>query len=256
MRILAPGHRWAVLMLFAGVGIALVSLRTDVLFAAPSSENTRWLVSPEWLKEHLDDNSLIIVDTRSEADYLKGHILGAVCMDAATLAATTCEEGLKVLNQELAERFAPLGFKGGETVVFYEDGIGVRAPRALWYFTYAGYNSGKVLQGGFKTWQEAHFPLSQEKASRKPHPLVVRANPQVIATAEHVAHRLNDPRVVILDVRSRGEYVGKEANTGSMRRGHIPGAHWLEWTQLLYHNSRYLSNEELLKRFSQVGVTP
>jgi thiosulfate/3-mercaptopyruvate sulfurtransferase len=215
-----------------------------------------WLVSPEWLKEHLSEKSLLVVDTRSEADYQKGHIPRSVLMDATTLSATTSKEGLRLLEEDLVKKFAPLGISGNETVVFYEDGIGVRAPRAFWYFTYAGYSTGRVLQGGFKAWQEAHFPVSQEKPLIPSSHLVVKANSQVIATTDYVVHRLNDPGTVILDVRSRAEYLGKESNSQTTPSGHIPGARWLEWTQLLEDNVRYFPEAELQKKFTLAGVTP
>lgn len=214
------------------------------------------LVSPEWLREHLDEKSLLVVDTRSEADYQKGHIPGSVLMDATALSATTSKEGLRLLGEDLVKKFAPLGITGRETVVFYEDGISVRAPRAFWYFTYAGHSAGRVLQGGFKAWQEAHFPVSQEKTLRTPRPLSVKANARVIATTDYVAHRLNDPGIVILDVRSREEYLGKESNSQTPRSGHIPGARWLEWTQLLKDNLQYLPGVEIQEKLWAAGVTP
>jgi thiosulfate/3-mercaptopyruvate sulfurtransferase len=221
-----------------------------------TSHETPLLVSPEWLRDNLNDKSLVVVDTRSEADFSKGHIPGSVWMDAAELSATTSDEGLRILKKDLAVKFAPLGIHGEEVVVFCEDGIGVRAPRALWYYTYAGYRTGKVLAGGFRTWKASHFPVSQERSLRTSRPLVVKANAQVIATTDFVASRVNDPGVVLLDVRSFEEYIGKEIDSQATRSGHIPGARWLEWGRLLEGNLRYLPKTDLEKKLAQAGVTP
>ena len=233
-----------------------LALGAAVWAEAARNHEVPLLVAPEWLRDHLSDKALIVVDTRSEADYSKGHIPGSVCMDASGLSATTSDEGLRLLKEDLASRFAPLGISGEEIVVFYEDGIGVRAPRALWYYTYAGYRTGRVLAGGFRTWQNSHFPVSQERSLRPSRPLVVKANSQVIASTDFVAHRLNDSGVVLLDVRSFDEYVGKEGNGQTARSGHIPGARWLEWGRLLEGNLRYLPKNDLERKLAQVGVTP
>jgi thiosulfate/3-mercaptopyruvate sulfurtransferase len=233
-----------------------LTLGATARLEVPTTHENLLLVAPEWLRDHLSGKSLVVVDTRSEADYSKGHIPGSVWMDAAVLSGTTSDEGLRLLKEDLAVKFAPLGINGGEIVVFYEDGIGVRAPRALWYYTYAGYRTGKVLAGGFQTWQASHFPVSQERSLRTSRPLVVKVNPRVMATTNFVARRLNDPGVVLLDVRSYEEYIGKEINSQFTRGGHIPGARWLEWGRLLEGNLRYLPKNDLEKRLAQVGVMP
>ena len=125
-------------------------------------------------------------------------------------------------------------------MVFYEDGIGVRAPRAFWYILYAGHTRAGVLNGGLTSWKQSQFPLSTATAYRPAQPLTVKVNSDVIATFDYVAQRLNDPGTVILDVRSREEYSGTEAGD-SLRKGHIPGALSLEWTQLQEDSLHYFT---------------
>jgi thiosulfate/3-mercaptopyruvate sulfurtransferase len=226
----------------------------DALEVSPPKTSAN-LVSVQWLKDHLNDQDLVVVDTRAEADYQQGHIPGAVWMDAAALSAATSKEGIRALRESLAERFSPLGIQGKEMVVFYEDGIGVRAPRALWYILYAGHAQTSVLDGGLKSWKQARFPLSTVTVSRPARPLTVKENSDVIATCDYVVQRLNAPQTVILDVRSREEFTGTAAGD-SPRKGHIPGALSLEWTQLLEENLHYLPPDDLQRKLEEAGVTP
>lgn len=53
-----------------------------------------------------------------------------------------------------------------------------------------------------------------------------------VSTAE-LAARLDDPGLVILDVRSAGEFTGARGSPCDPRQGHIPGAVHLDVTTLL-----------------------
>ncbi len=62
--------------------------------------------------------------------------------------------------------------------------------------------------------------------------------------------------VVILDVRSEGEYLGTDVRAA--QGGHIPGATHLEWTVAVEDGSvqRFKPAEELWQIFGAAGVSP
>ena len=217
--------------------------------------NSEWLVEVGWLSEHLKDR-VIVVDTRTEQQYLQGHIPGAIWLDLSGLGARTSESALPLLHQELAARFSNLGITGAEQVVFYDESMGVKAPKALWFLTYAGYRWGRVLHGGFGAWQKSGSPTSTEKTVRPARPFKVSANPAILASPDYVARRIRSSTAVILDVRSREEYAGKDTSQHCARSGRIPGAVWLEWTQLLENPLSYRQVADLEKRLRDVGATP
>jgi thiosulfate/3-mercaptopyruvate sulfurtransferase len=219
----------------------------------PQSE---WLVSVDWLKDHLNDKDLIIVDARSEKEYAQGHLPNAIRLDLSDLSAKTNELGLQELNKALSEKFSLLGITGAEQVIIYDEANATRGPRALWFLTYAGYTKGRVLYGGLASWQESNFPLSWDRRTREPRPFVVKPNPEVLATTDYVAKRIKNPGALILDVRSRQEYNGNEPSKPGERTGHIPGAVWFEWTNLLDDKLRYLPLADLQKKLFEAGITP
>jgi thiosulfate/3-mercaptopyruvate sulfurtransferase len=219
----------------------------------PPSE---WLVSVDWLKDHVNDKDLIIVDARSEKEYAQGHLPNAIRLDLSDLSAKTNELGLQELNKALSEKFSILGITGAEQVIIYDEANATRGPRALWFLTYAGYTKGRVLYGGLASWQESSFPLSWDRRAREPRPFVVKPNPEVLATTDYVAKRIKNAGVLILDVRSRQEYSGNEPSKPGERTGHIPGAVWFEWTNLLDDKLRYLPLADLQKKLFEAGITP
>jgi thiosulfate/3-mercaptopyruvate sulfurtransferase len=235
-----------------------VSLSPQLLVSQNKSQPPRseWLVEVEWLSSHLKERWIIIADVRTEQQYLQGHIPSAIWLDAASVNARTAQSALPLLHQELASKFSALGIAGAEQVIFYDESMGTKAPKALWYLTYAGYRLGRVLRGGFAAWQQAGLPVSTEKSVRPPKKFVVNENPAVLASTDYVAKRMKSTTAVILDVRSREEYAGKDGSKHCARNGRIPGAVWLEWTQLLEGPSSYLQLADLQRRLAEAGVTP
>jgi thiosulfate/3-mercaptopyruvate sulfurtransferase len=199
---------------------------------------------------------VIIADTRTEQQYLQSHIPGAVWLDISGLGARTSESALPLLHQELAAKFSTLGITGAEQVVFYDESMGTKAPKALWFLTYAGYRWGRVLHGGFGAWQKAGLPVSTEKTVRPAKTFNVNANPAILASTDYVAKRIRNAATVLLDVRSRDEYSGKDSSQHCARSGRIPGAVWLEWTQLLENPMSYRQIADLERRLKEVGATP
>jgi thiosulfate/3-mercaptopyruvate sulfurtransferase len=242
-----------------GISFLIVSNLTQLADSNPKSgkaPTSEWLVEASWLNEHLKSQELILVDTRSRQEYSVGHIPGAVWLDLSDLPTKTSESGLQALGQELAKKFALLGITGTEKIVFYEEHTGTRAPRALWFLSYSGYSNGKVLHGGISGWREAGYPLSSELAARPPRPFKVRENSEILASADYVSRRIRNPGCVILDVRSQEEYSGLDSSRQDSRTGHIPGATWLEWKELLDGMMNFKSVAELQKRLFDAGVTP
>jgi len=242
---------WAVLAF--GAAAPLCGEPDPRPYKAPKSE---WLTDVTWLKEHLKDKDLIVVDTRSQKDYSQGHVPGAIWLDVSDFPARTNELGLQELKKELEKRFSLLGVTGTEKVLFYEETTGLRATRALWLLMYAGNSNGKLLHGGLAAWRGAQYPLSWERTFRQSQPFVVRETPEVLASTDYVARRVKNPECIILDVRSREEYAGRDSSKHCARNGRIPGAVWLEWKELLDDTLNFKPVADLQKRLYEAGVTP
>jgi thiosulfate/3-mercaptopyruvate sulfurtransferase len=73
-----------------------------------------------------------------------------------------------------------------------------------------------------------------------------------LAEKKDVQAILEDQSSQILDARSDAEYCGSTG--GATRKGHIPGAVALEWSDLLTPDKKFKSADELKKLFAERKV--
>jgi thiosulfate/3-mercaptopyruvate sulfurtransferase len=84
-----------------------------------------------------------------------------------------------------------------------------------------------------------------------------RPDESLRATVEYVLEAMSRPDVVVLDVRSDGEWTGAN-DRGNQRAGHIPGAVHIEWTNNVTAGDVrcFKDPDELRAMFEAAGVTP
>jgi len=194
-----------------------------------SYPNPDILASPKWLKDHLDDENLVIVDCPWAADaYAKAHIPGAVCRPEHCYLKTKDKDGnLSIFLQTPAEfekLCSDLGIGSNSTVVAYDEWGSNFATRLWWMLRYYGHNDAKVLDGGWQGWVEAGYPVSYKKQQCSgDSDFKASANPELLVELDELKSNLSNDTWQVLDVRSDDEYNGKAAH-GNKRVGHIPGA--------------------------------
>jgi thiosulfate/3-mercaptopyruvate sulfurtransferase len=144
-----------------------------------------------------------------------------------------------------------MGLTGNETVVVYESGFGMRAARVGWMLEYAGAHKVFLLEGGFQAWRKFHFLV--EKRPVKPDQKTFRIRPvsKLLATADEIR---SGRSAQLLDVRSEGEFTGKEGRDCDERRGRVPRARWLEWTNFLQDGKRFKTSPEIASTLKERGL--
>jgi len=191
------------------------------------------LASTEWLADELSRPDVRIVDCRWRPDgtgraiFDTGHIPGASYLDwRIELNAAPSEEpgqALRLAPPESVLAFmSRSGVGAASTLVLYDDTLGLYAARAWWSLRVYGFESARVLDGGFPAWVGEQRPLS---TGVLPHPdaaFTPRLNPRLRLTTTDVRSLLGSPDALIIDGRAVPEYKGHEGN--ARRLGHIPGA--------------------------------
>lgn len=80
-----------------------------------------------------------------------------------------------------------------------------------------------------------------------------------VAVLDDVVQAGQDPNVVLLDIRSYDDYVGKSLSEGAARPGHIPGAVWIGYSLFMQGDEAngYMpkSTEEVWKVISDNGIS-
>jgi thiosulfate/3-mercaptopyruvate sulfurtransferase len=222
------------------------------------------LVSTDWLADHLDDDSLVVIESNEDVLlYETGHIPGAVKIDwQADLNDPLIRDYLD------AEKFAQLmsekGISPEHTVVFYGDNFNWWAAYALWVFSLFGHQDTRLLDGGRAKWVAEGRPLTTEVPPRTPtsYPTPTRDDSKIRAFLnDAVQHsKGGDP---LVDVRSPEEYRGERLhmpdypNEGALRGGHIPGAKNVPWKKAANEDGTFKTADELRSLYQgEVGLNP
>jgi thiosulfate/3-mercaptopyruvate sulfurtransferase len=213
--------------------------------AAGDYPNARILIRADALKAL--DPKPVVLDARDEKAYLAGHIPGAIRLPAA-------EWGKAVPDtpEAWAKRLAQLGLTKDTSIVVYA-GADVRdAARAWWLLKYAGAEDVRLLNGGFPAWQHAGGTTETKEHAARPVEPGKPSKTDRLAEKKDVLSILQDKSSQILDARSDAEFCGTAG--AANRKGHIPGATAIEWTELLTTDKKFKSPEELKKLFADRKV--
>jgi len=189
------------------------------------------IASPEWLVENGGRPGVRVLDVRWRPDgtgrdtYLSGHIEAAVYVDWATeLTDTEDGAGLFLLAgpDRVAAALGRAGVGDGTTVVLYDDTSGLFAARAWWSLRAYGFESARVLEGGYPAWADGAFPVAGGTVTAVPGRFTSRLQARRHVTTSDVRSLLGAPDVLLVDARGPAEFHGFEGNV--RRLGHIPGA--------------------------------
>jgi len=189
------------------------------------------LASTEWLAEQLGRPELRVVDVRWRPDgsgrtaYAAGHVPGAVHLDWRADLIDPSDTGDALLlagPEQVATALAAAGVSDGTTVVIYDDTVGLFAARTWWSLRVYGFDSARILDGGYPAWVDEGRPISNAVPPPATGRFTPRAQPRMRLTTPDVRALLGSPDVSLVDARAPAEYRGFEGNT--KRLGHIPGA--------------------------------
>ena len=208
-----------------------VERSSDRQRASSSVARPELLASTDWLAEQIGRPELRIVDVRWRPDgsgraaHAAGHIPGAVYIDWRTDLIDPSDTGDALLlagPDQVARALEAVGVSDGTTVVIYDDTVSLFAARTWWSLRVYGFESVRVLDGGFPAWLEEERLTSNAVPTPPTGRFTPRAQPRLRLTTPDVRSLLGSPDVALIDARAPAEYRGFEGNT--KRLGHIPGA--------------------------------
>lgn len=187
-----------------------------------------YLLDPEVLINHLNENSLRIVCLGKREQYLAAHIPGAVYLDVRMLnRGTKPAPGLLPEITIIEQTFQKIGLTDSTHVVSYDDDAGTAAARLIWVLEAMGHRRQSFLDGGLNSWKALGLPLQSGAESIMMTDWKARPDAAVIADKQYVAESLGNPAIQILDARSPEEHLG--IKFALHRRGKIPGSVNLNW---------------------------
>jgi thiosulfate/3-mercaptopyruvate sulfurtransferase len=189
------------------------------------------LATTEWLAENINRPEIRVLDVRWRPDgsgrstFLSGHVPGAAWLDWTADLIAQDEGGLSFLlagPEQVAGALGRAGVGDGTTLVIYDDTLGLYAARTWWSMRVYGFESARILDGGFPAWVEEGRDVSNADVPPASSIFTPRAQARMRLTTADVRSLLGSPDVNLIDARAPAEYRGLEGNT--RRLGHIPGA--------------------------------
>ncbi|MBI4551790.1 MAG: sulfurtransferase [Candidatus Latescibacteria bacterium] len=224
----------------------------------PASSVSSFLIEPLALLEQRETLNPLVIDTRPPEPYAAGHLPGAInCSTYDQFVKSTSPLGLSRFQREIAQLYGAAGVTPSRPVVVYEDQTGMRAARELWMLQYLGHPDVRLLHGGLNAWQEAGGPVETDVPTVKPGTFTVTSRPDLVIGVNEILARCESSDTTILDVRARDEYTGDGGPSCCVRRGRIPGAVWLEWTEFLNgETGRLKPPDEILRVLRDHGIDP
>jgi len=218
------------------------------------------LVEPEWLEQHLNDESIRIVEVDENPSlYADAHIPGAIGLDwKQDLQDHVRRDFLG--PEDFGRLFAGRGVSDDHTIVLYGDRNNWFAAYTYWYLKYYGHDKVLLLNGPREKWIADGRPTSAEQPSYAPTSFTAQPGDETIrARRDEVLGAIDGPTRLV-DVRSPAEFAGEIISPagyeqeGAQRAGHIPGAASVPWAQAVREDGTFKSADELRQLYTDKGV--
>jgi thiosulfate/3-mercaptopyruvate sulfurtransferase len=238
-----------------------------------------FLVETAWLRDHLDDPKLRIVDIRGSVppvpkpgeqaapglgyegafdEYAAAHIPGAVYIDwSKDIVDPDDEIAVQIATeQQFTEAMHRAGIGDEHLVIAYDTHpTSTFATRLWWALRYYGHTRVAVLNGGLTKWQRENRSVSSVVPTYPQAVFTPKVQPQLLSTAREVIAAMNDGRTTIVDARDPGQFTGEVVRPGN-RAGHIPGAINVPREDLVdLTTGTWRATEELASIFAAADLT-
>ncbi|MGI9483224.1 MAG: 3-mercaptopyruvate sulfurtransferase [Hyphomicrobiales bacterium] len=225
-----------------------------------------WLVSTEWLAEHLNAPDIVVMDAswhlptenrNGKEEFLEEHIPGALYFDIDDLSDTDTElPHMLPPPEKFASRMRKMGVGDGNRVVVYDTQGLFSAARAWWMFRVFGHQDVRLLDGGFKKWKAEGRPTDfGDPRPRQERHFTARLQSSMVRDKADILRISGEGKRQIVDARSPGRFAGAEDEPRpGLRAGHIPESFNVHYAELLNGDGTLKHHDSLESAFSSAGV--
>jgi thiosulfate/3-mercaptopyruvate sulfurtransferase len=238
-------HCWLLVVLFSVVS----TIAADTKPLAPAT----MLIEPADLEKKLKQPDLRILDTRSAADYSKGHVPGALWVDVKSWQDLGKKDGSFQDAKGWGKQIGVLGISHDTQVIVYGSSMPDTA-RVWWILKYLGIQKVTVLNGGWELWTKEKRSTDTDVLKHTEVKFEPKFQTDRLEEIDSLKKSVGTDKVTVVDTRTVDEFTGKDVR--GKRGGHIPGAKHLEWKELLAQDGRFKSSEQLRELFKQRGIVP
>lgn len=256
MRLLQrASHGWRYLV----VSALLLALARIAGAAAP-------LVDVDWVKANVGKPEVVFIDLQPLADYLRGHIPGAVHTDYYKSGwledrADKVPEMFPLDNPEkVAHMIGKMGIDNDTHVVIVPTGANAPAvafgTRLYWTFKFLGHDKVSLLDGGMAAYtrdKSARLESGAVNPTAKTFKISLRR--ELLVGVDDVRKALAGGKAVLVDNRTEDLYAGITQSPKVRQPGTLPGARNLPNSWLTVNNTGHLrSRAQLEQLYKRAGV--
>ena len=193
------------------------------------------LVSVDWLKEHLLDSDVVILDTRPKTMFLYGHLPNAQSLSIEqVIRFDEFGSNLVIEQEKITELFSSFGIDETKTVVLIGDSMDPSVARIVWSFLYFGHEKICLVNANASDLQKHGFKMTSQISSPKPAKFSPKINSAIRIESTFLKDHLTD--FEILDARSPQEFM----------TGHLPNAKLIPFTEGIGYDGNLFRDKEFL----------
>ncbi len=237
------------------------------------------LITVDWLLKNMKRPDVIIFDASPTQNYVAKHIPGAVSVsftqeESVSLGVNLSYGGgvdyftdtenwpyplQEMSKQKMEKLFQSWGISPQKKIVIYDQGGQFLATRLFYSLYYYGFplKNLYILDGGLSKWQEEGFPVTKEitPPPKKGTFRITKLNENIKARLPEfltaTGDRINN---AIVEGLTPNWHFGEALNYN--KRGHIPFAIMLPFTDFFNADKTFKSREEIQKMLSYLGIRP
>ena len=227
--------------------------------------NARFLVTTQWVADHLKDPNVRILDRQDvepdEEFYAKGHIPNSIRMTTDPIKGTRLGIQEMLLVKDLIRFLEESGVSNDHHIVIVSRSDRFpAATRVFWALELLGHKKVSVLDGGIDKWTAEKRPMTSEAPRFEKTTYKVDLKRDRLMTGDELAGYIGSFKelgIVVVDSRRPEEFEGAKMSRASSKLGRIPGAVSLFFPAILVGENykEFKSADEIKKIFDAKGIT-
>ena len=202
-------------------------------------ETKTYVIEAAALKANFNSKGIKILDLSKKEVYQNEHIEGAMHLERKDITDSTyAYNGIMASKTQIEALFSKLGISTKDTLVLYDD-IGLcEAARLWWILQNYNFENVQLLHGGLEAWKAVNGQVSNTIPTTvsSTFKLPEESSMQYYISKTEVSQALNDT-VVLLDTRTRDEFLGHTQKKGATKAGRIPHSVNIDWAEAINYNT-------------------
>lgn len=206
------------------------------------------------LASEIKMKNVIVIDVMAADVYAKQHIQGAINIPHKSLYKDGPVEGQIKDVAQLAEIFGQKGVSNNSRIVLYDDGSQKYNSRVWWILKYLGATDVTLFYKDMAQMEAARLPLTASPNTLPPAKFEVNVKSEMNIDMNSLKELTETGKLVLIDAREKDEFDGMDKAQKS--KGHLPGAIFMNFKEVLTEKGAYKSKDEIVATASKFGITP